>query len=123
MFQITRLWLCSMALAVACAAVGHQDTRVAVDPQTQKKQPAKKSSSTSLTGCVDQQDGQYVLIDDRTTGVIAILEAAGFPQEGFAMHLGHKVTVKGTSSSKEGRSVFQVRSVEKVSDVCAPQQF
>jgi hypothetical protein len=37
--------------------------------------------------------------------------------------LGHKVTVKGASVSKEGRPVFQVRSVVMVSDTCAPQQF
>jgi hypothetical protein len=127
MFHDARFWFCSTVLAFACLAVGPEATWT-VEAQQSKEHPSKEhqlkeSAARSLTGCVDQQNGQYVLIDDRTVGVIAALEAVGFPQEGFAKHLGHKVTVKGTSSSKEGRPVFQVRSVEKVSDVCAPQQF
>ena len=47
--------------------------------------------------------------------------AEGFPQDGFAKHLGHKVTVRGTSIPRGTRPLFQVRSVEKISDVCAPE--
>ena len=88
--------------------------------QPQKKPPAKKSVA-SLTGCVDEQDGQYVLIHDRTRDPIANLEADGFPPEGFARHLGHKVTVRGSASSNDGpRPVFKVRSVETISETCEP---
>ena len=89
----------------------------------QKKQPSKsatKSAGASLTGCVDQQDGRFVLVDDRTLSPIADLAAEGFPQNGFAKHLGHKVTVRGTSTAGETRPLFRVRSVATVSDVCAP---
>jgi hypothetical protein len=89
--------------------------------QEQKKQPKNSApTAASLTGCVDQQNGDYVLINDRTTELMASLEAVGFPQEGFAKHLGHKVTVKGTSTANHGRPVFQVRTVERVSEMCAP---
>lgn len=80
-----------------------------------------KRGNTSLSGCVDEQDGHYVLIDDRTLTPIADLEADGFPTEGFAKHLGHKVTVRGISSSGTSRPLFKVRRVDLIRDTCAPQ--
>jgi len=91
--------------------------------RTERKAPAKKTSQASLTGCVDQQDGQYVLIQEQSRELIANLEADGFPTEGFAKHVGHKVTVRGTSSpAGAGRPVFKVRSVESLSESCGPQE-
>jgi hypothetical protein len=91
-------------------------------PKQEKKAPEKKAQA-SLTGCIDEQDGQYVLIHDRTRDPIANLEADGFPTEGFAKHVGHKVTVRGTSNpAGTGRPVFKVRDVETLSDSCGPQE-
>jgi hypothetical protein len=70
---------------------------------------------------VDEQDGRYVLVDDRTLTPIANLEADGFPTEAFAKHMGHKVTVRGISNSGSGRLIFKVRTVDTVSETCAPQ--
>jgi hypothetical protein len=111
-FLVPGAWTGSVAVAAGLA-----------DAQ-QKKQPSKsapKPAGASLTGCVDQQDGRFVLVDNRTLSPIADLAADGFPQDGFAKHLGHKVTVRGTSVSGETRPLFKVRSVEAVSDVCAPE--
>jgi hypothetical protein len=88
--------------------------------QEQKKEPAK-GSTASLTGCIDEQEGQYVLLDDQTRGTIASLEADGFETEGFAKHVGHKVTVRGISSSGSARPIFRVRSIETISDTCGAQ--
>ena len=88
-------------------------------PNSQEKAPAgkkKAASGSSLSGCVDQQEGHYVLVDDRSLSPVA----DGFPTEGFAKHMGHKVTVRGTSNSGSTRSVFKVRSIETVSETCAP---
>jgi hypothetical protein len=83
----------------------------------QKKQP--QAQPAALTGCVDQQEGQYVLISDQTRSLIAHLETEGFPTEGFAKHVGHKVTVRGTSSSTGAEHpTFKVRSVDAISDAC-----
>lgn len=91
--------------------------------QPERKAPAKKTPQASLTGCVDQQDGHYVLIHDQSRELIATLEADGFPTEGFAKHVGHKVTVRGTSSpAGTEHPVFKVRSVETLSDSCGPQE-
>ena len=92
--------------------------------QQSQKQPQSqpKQAGTSMTGCLDEQDGRYVLTDDRTLTPIANLEADGFPTEGFAKHVGHKVTVRGTSNSGSPIPVVKVRSIETISDTCAPQR-
>ncbi len=75
-----------------------------------------------MTGCVDEQQGRYVLVDDRMLKRIADLEADGFPTEGFAKYVGHKVTVRGTSNAGGAEPLFKVRAIENVSDTCTPQQ-
>ena len=90
-------------------------------PQTSrpKQRPAQKQAA--MTGCFDEHESCYVLINDQTRELIANLEAEGFPMDGFAKHLGRKVTVRGASAS-EGPPVFKVRSIETASETCGPQQ-
>lgn len=85
--------------------------------------PSSKTESkqSSLTGCVDEQDGSYVLVDDRNLKPIADLQADGFPTEGFAKHVGHKVIIRGVSRPGSTRPLIKVRSIETVSETCAPQ--
>ena len=92
-------------------------------------QPAQKKGSdskkkavpqASLSGCIDQQEGRYVLVDDKTLSAVADLDADGFPTEGFAKYMGHKVTVRGTSNPGSTRPAFKVRSIETISESCAP---
>jgi hypothetical protein len=93
------------------------------EPQSQSKaqEGSKKvASGASLSGCVDQQDGRYVLVDDRSLEPVADLEADGFATESFAKHMGHKVTIRGTSNSGSTRPLFKVRTIETVSETCAP---
>ena len=98
--------------------------------QTKKAEQKKKPGGASLTGCVDQQDGQFVLVDDHDLKVVASLDAEGFPVEGFAKHVGQKVIVRGVAASGAAssgdsggaRPVFKVRTIETVSETCAPPQ-
>ena len=108
--------LIGLALSAMTGVAAEQSKQ----PAKQKKQPDGKTQA-SLTGCVDEQDGQYVLIQEQSRSLIAQLEAEGFPTEGFAKHVGHKVTVRGTSNGAE-RPTFKVRSIETVSEGCGPQQ-
>lgn len=62
-----------------------------------------------------------MLVNSQSMAVIANLAADGFPAEAFAKHVGHKVTVRGTSSSTGSRAVFKVRMIETVSETCAAQ--
>jgi hypothetical protein len=91
------------------------------DPQSKaepKQKADPKSQSAALTGCVDEQEGKWVLVNNQTMATIANLAADGFPVEAFAKYVGHKVTVRGTASSDGSKSVFKVREIESVSDTC-----
>jgi hypothetical protein len=91
--------------------------------EPKQKPPSKgRADAASMTGCIDQQDGKFVLVDDRSLSPIADLVAEGFPQEGFAKHVGNKVTVRGTVNSNGPRPLVNVRSVEKISDGCKSAQ-
>jgi len=81
--------------------------------------PAPNRSSRaqqSLTGCIDEQDGRYVLLNDRMLK-IASLQSANSDQEVFAKHLGHMVQVRGAKSSGKN-GPFKVTSIEQVAGNC-----
>jgi len=88
----------------------------------EKAPPPAKNAAASMTGCVDEQEGNYVLLSDRTMSPIANLEADGFPREAFAKHVGHKVTVRGTSNPQGALPLFKVKAIETVSETCTPQR-
>ena len=92
------------------------------DPASQQKQSAAKAGAGSMTGCVDQQEGRYVLVDDRDLKPVANLEADGFPTEGFAKYMGNKVTVRGTIKPDGAGKMVKVRTIEKISDTCTASQ-
>jgi hypothetical protein len=119
-----RLQLLILAGLALAAGLGQPPALVAQGTKQTAKQKKEgaKAQRAALTGCVDEQDGKYVLIQEQSRSVIAHLEAEGFPTEGFAKHLGHKVTVRGTSSPAGADSpVFKVQTVEPISDVCGSQ--
>ena len=91
--------------------------------QEPKKNAKTKSAAASMTGCIDEDNGHYVLINDRTRVTIANLEAENFPVEAFAKHVGHKVTVRGTVIPGGDVPLFRVRSVDTISETCEPQLY
>jgi len=119
-----RLHPASVAILTVLAVVAPLATLSAAQASdSQKKGKDGKKTATSgasLTGCVDQKEGHYVLVDDRNLNPVADLEADGFPTEGFAKHVGHKVTIRGISSSDGTRPIFKVRSIDTVSETCEP---
>jgi hypothetical protein len=87
--------------------------------QQSRDRKAAEPKEVSMTGCIDEQEGgRYVLMDARSLAPLANLEAVGFPNEGFAKHLGNTVTVKGAVDSTGSRPVMRVRTVETVSNGC-----
>jgi len=112
------VWIPDMGRAVAAGDSAEQKKQ-----EQGRQAPAKAKTDTgSMTGCVDEQDGRYILVEDRNLTPIANLEAEGFPEEGFAKHVGNKVTVRGTVNTSGARPVVKVRSIEKVSDGCKGRQ-
>ena len=114
-------WLTTLsilALLALCTTIAPAQTSNSQKKEQTGKQ--KAAGGASLSGCVDEKEGHYILVDDRSLNPVADLEADGFPTEGFAKHMGHKVTVRGTSTSGSTRPVFKVRSIETISETCAP---
>jgi hypothetical protein len=70
----------------------------------------------SLTGCIDEQFGQYVLLDGEMVKIIG-LQSAGPSNDVFAKYVGHVVQVKG-SRSRGPKPTFTVTGIEKIADVC-----
>jgi hypothetical protein len=111
-----------LAVTVPCARSTSPAPAGKNEQSPRKKTAAdKKQTASSLTGCVDQQESHYILIDDHGLTKIADLEADGFPSEGFAKHLGHKVIVRGITVTNNTVPLFKVRKVETISETCAPQ--
>jgi len=80
-----------------------------------------KTTKTSLTGCIDERDGEYVLTNDRDLQPTARLRpAAGSAEDNFARHMGEKVTVQGKLTEGQPLPVLTVDSVKTVSQTCAP---
>lgn len=94
---------------------------VCVAAAAQQPGKTRTTAKSSLTGCVDERDGGYVLTNDTDLQPTARLQpAAGSPQDNFARHMGHKVTVRGALSKETPLPVMTVESVKTVSDTCAP---
>src|SRR5690349_20145498 len=111
--RFSLLLLIDLALNLALAAPPDQK------PDSPHRRPVAAKQQQSLTGCVDEQDGNYVLLDEHMEKLTA-LEAVGAGNEAFfAKHVGQKVVVKGNLSS-EPKGAFKVTSIEAVSGVCTP---
>jgi len=109
----------SWAILSAMVVAGYAPRLVFAQANPQAKSDQR---AASMTGCIDEDNGRYRLVDDRELQPIADLQAEGFPAETFAKHVGHKVVVRGTSNPGDVRPLFKVRSIETVSETCAPQQ-
>jgi hypothetical protein len=112
--------LAALLAGVLCCVVAQGQSTGSQGSKQPKSAP--KSPGTSMTGCIDEQDGRYVLVNDRNLTTIANLEADGFPTEGFAKHVGKKVIVRGISNPGGTVPLFKVRTIETVNETCAPQQ-
>jgi len=95
---------------------------LAVGIAAAQSQPAKsRSARSSLTGCIDEHEGQYVLTNDTNLQPTARLKpAAGSAEDNFARFMGHKVTVKGALAKEDPLPVITVDQIETVSETCAP---
>ena len=70
----------------------------------------------SLTGCIDEQLGQYVLLDSQMLKITG-LQSAGPNNDVFAKYVGHEVEVKGTKASGS-KATFTVTGIVQTSDQC-----
>jgi hypothetical protein len=86
-----------------------------------KSRKSSQQAQEKLTGCVDQQNGKYVLLDESMLKVANLDTKVASTDDYFAKHVGHKVAVRGTKSSGT-EAVFTVTSIEDIAAECAPAQ-
>jgi hypothetical protein len=68
----------------------------------------------TLTGCVDEQNGHYVLRDSQSAQLIRLQSPGPDADTWFARYLGHQAQVSGSNSS----AAFQVTRISQVADMC-----
>lgn len=78
----------------------------------------REAKADTMTGCLDQRDGDYILAEEKTLRKLASLEPQGFDRESFAKYVGHKVALTGRRSGEGERVVMKVRTVKTLSEVC-----
>jgi hypothetical protein len=120
--RLSAFFLVLLASLAIAAPFDQAGTPEGSQKKSAPKPKSNRQAQQSMTGCVDEQDGKYVLVDDRMLNKLTDLEAVPASDEAFfAKHLGHKVTVKGSKSS-EPEAKFKVTSIEDLASVCAPAQ-
>jgi len=77
------------------------------------KQPAS-TAARSVTGCVDEQDGHYVLRDIQTSQLIPLQATGTDDNSSFAKFVGHQAEASGTMSS----GTLKVSHIGQVADMC-----
>jgi hypothetical protein len=74
-----------------------------------------EASAQSITGCVDQQDGQYVLRDVKTDQLIRLQASGENADNDFARFVGHQAQASGMLSSA---GTMTVNHIGQVADMC-----
>lgn len=69
----------------------------------------------SLTGCVDQQNGHYVMRDVQTSQIISLQSPGSDDDTWFARYVGHQVQASGTRAAD---SSLKVSQIHQVADMC-----
>jgi len=78
------------------------------------KRPPAEGAAQSVTGCVDQQDGHYVLRDVQTYQLIRLQATGVNADNDFAKFVGHQAQASGTMSSGS----LTVTHISQVADMC-----
>ena len=84
---------------------------------TQSANRAKRATSAagqSVKGCVDEQDGRYVLRDVQTSQLVTLRSPGADADDEFAKFLGHQVEASGTMAS----GTLTVSHIGQVADMC-----
>jgi sulfite reductase beta subunit-like hemoprotein len=109
-----RIVLCG---AVFCLGAFAQAQTAAPDKTTGSANREKQTTSTAavtVTGCVDEQDGHYVLRDIQSSKLVSLQASGTDNDSSFAKFVGHQVQANGTGSSTS----VKVTQIHQVADMC-----
>jgi len=77
------------------------------------KKPDSMGKQITMTGCVSEKDGKYILVNKTHPDGVELMSS-----EDFKPHVGHKISVMGMMESG-AMSDFKVSSMKMVSEHCA----
>lgn len=115
-FQILFLGAILGLAAMAQGQTGKQE------PKTTQSADRMKQFATageqSVTGCVDEQNGHYVLHDVQTSQLVTLKSTGTDDDSQFAKFLGHQTQASGNLSS----GTMKVARIAQVADMCGSGQ-
>jgi len=98
------------ALSIAPALYGApQDDK---DKKQKQQQQADRPSETTLTGCLTEQSGSFVIATEAG-------EQVNVTGSDLAKHKDHTVKLTGTKSDEGGKSTLRVSKIDHVSASCS----
>jgi hypothetical protein len=108
-----------MLLAMAASVTMADDSSKAARERKEGAPPARSHSRpaadlTTLTGVVDQVNGNWVISKEDSISPIAILRSSGFRDTNFGPYVGVRVEVRGRFTQQGSEKVFVV---SKLSDI------
>lgn len=108
------LVVCGGLLCLGAIAPGQTSSQTkSTQSANRVKRPATGAALT-VTGCVDQQDGKYVIRDVQTSNLITLAPSGTDPNDDFARFVGHQAQASGTMQS----GTLTVTHIGQVADMC-----
>jgi len=104
--------------AILCLGAAAQGQTT--NPNTKSTQSANRmkrptaAAAQAVTGCVDEQNGHYVLRDVQTSQLITLQAGSTDADNDFARFVGHQAQADGTLSS----GTLTVTHIGQVADMC-----
>lgn len=98
-----------LAIAAFAIAPATWAQEAAATPEATQVQAQAKGAEQSLTGCLSESNGAFML--KTSTGEVAL-------EGDLAAHTGKTIRVTGTMTQKDGKSVLKVATAEVVSPRC-----
>jgi hypothetical protein len=110
-----RIVMLGTLLCLGAFAQGQANDPNNKSPQQQTANRVKRpDGAQSVTGCVDEQNGHYVLRDLQTSQLIRLQATGVNADNDFARFVGHQAQASGTISS----GTLTVTHIGQVADMC-----
>jgi hypothetical protein len=111
----TRVVVLGSLLCLGVFAQGQtSDPNKSTQQQSANRLKRTDTAAQSVTGCVDEMDGHYVLRDIKTDQLIRLTAMGTSADNDFARFVGHQAQASGTMSS----GTMTVTSIGQVADMC-----
>lgn len=101
-------------LCLGASAQGQTTNQNAKTTQSANRVKQSASQAGQIIGCVDQQNGHYVLRDAHSDRLLTLQPTSSNADDSFAQFVGHEVQASGSESS----GTLKVTSIGKIADMC-----